>query len=347
MDALKRKLLSLVLICFSSLNCFAQEKPAVLPSQKTETKEEEKYYPKTLEEHFDIFNIKFQETGERNKRLFKDLETQKTISRYVYLGPDGYKWIDDSFYPTEKEWDGIKDYTIDFLEDTGREFRYSLGWLDDIEDEMKDNTKYFFDELLDGSKEDFPWLYFAIDGVNDLFRYGFSFKGKEADGHTHSPTLNEERRLKNRERRERTGIEFVVPEFGRRYIFDMSFGYSIHGWDLKGLSGGLRTEISLKDFQLLDHKFNEAELNFCADQEARFSLTKVIGDNWYYEFCSRFETFPEFDTVSLAFVRETTLERWHNVIKSHPSSLSLGFVYDDGSNRLDKYTCSLNFIERF
>jgi len=337
MDAIKRTLLSLILVCLSPFSGFAKEKT-----------EQKKYYPETLQEHINLFDEKFSETGERNERLFKDLEVQNIISNYIYFTPTGYKQIDESFYPTEKERDKAKEHTMNFLEDTGKEFRYSLGWIDEIEEEIKDSTKDFFDSALSGSQKDFPWLYAAIDSFNDIFRYGFSFKGKEADGDTYSPTLNEEKRLEDRERMERTGAEFVIPEFGRKYLLDIDFGYKPRGWDIKELFGGFETGVMLRNFQILGHKFNKAKLECRTDQKAKASLTKLIGDSWYYELSSKFETFPEFETVSLTFVRETILERTEfGFVESLPSRLRLSVSYDNRENRVNKYVCSVDYVLRF
>jgi len=350
MDTLKRALLSLILVGCSALNSFGEEKedipiPVSQPAVEVKEEETEKVDVKTFEEHLDLFDEEFIKTGERNERLFRNTEIGNLFSRYDHSGYLGYRKIDDSFYPTEDEEQVIEDYFVDFLKDSLRETRYRVKWMDDLEEDMKGSAKNFFEEVINNGKKEHPLIYGAIDSVNDLFRYGFSIKGEEADGVTYSPTLNEERRLKDREREERTGIEFTAPEFGRKYILDVDFRYRPIGLSTRELFGGLETEIRLSDFKIAGSSFDNAKLRFKADQEAKASITKLIGNGWYYTLFSKFDNFPDTETVGLTFVRETTRSKLGlNTRESFPSRLSISFVYN---NEIEEEGMYVNYIGRF
>jgi hypothetical protein len=375
MDALKRTLLSLVLVGFSSLNGFGKEKadPNNLVSQNTvvpqsivevkkeEPKEEpsdpiydlfykepEKEDPRTLGEILGIVDKRYSEVMQRNDILFKNVELEKMRAKYGLENTNNP--INSGLLSfTEGEEKLVRKYGKGLAEDLFRETRHSVIWVDELEENMKDSAKDFFDSVLDGNKEDFPWLHDLVDSVNNLFRYGFSFKGEEADGHTYSPTLNEERRLEDRRRKERTGMEFVIPEFGRRYLLDIGFGYNPDGLSMKKLFGGFETEIALIDFQILGHKFNKFKLECDSDQKAKARLTKLIGRGWHYTVFSEFHRFPkELENIGLTLIRETTMKRSKSgFIEDLPSRLRATVFYDDRNDRHNRVVYSFDYILRF
>jgi hypothetical protein len=316
MRKLGKTILSLVSICASAQSASAQSSRLFIP----EKLEDFFHYPKLIKQTESQFHQIIPETLEDYRNLSKtnlekEAERADTFMRYTDAKNIASRFFDSkgqlrspNYQPTEKELKRMRRAYLGITKRSLKETYRTSPELNDLEEKIVSLLKGFI----------------------------LSVKGPEANGYTGIPSLDEESRLEEIERKGKLKlIEETVSEWGRRYRaeFGGEWKYNPKGTSLKELIEGIETKASIRDFQILGQKFHKIKIETGLSRKIKAELTKLLGKEWYITSSTKYDRCPEkFDYTTLSITKEK-----ENSILS----------FSIGNTKENKFQAAIRYFLRF